>query len=460
MTASTMAGSRPAATRQQQRSSAPGRSSRSWWPVTLLLVLGADVGAVLALGLARLPLDLAAPGGLAIWAGRMAGLLAEVLILALVLLAARVPTLERTIGQDRLLRWHRQLAPVALAALLAHPLLLALGYGAPWWSSLVSLGSTTLDAVVGTALLLVVSISSARVARRRLPYEGWHLLHLMTYTAVILAFLHQLGAGSAVLQGTVVRTWWLAQLIGVLTAAATFRLALPLLRSARHDLRVSEVRRDSPDVVTVTVSGTGIEKLGARGGQFLVWRFLDRRHWWHAHPFSLSAQPSDHELRFTAREIGDGTRALQHLRPGTRLLVEGPYGLLTTQASHAPKTLMIGAGLGIAPMRALLEELPADSDAVVLHRASTAAEAVLHDELTSLTADRPATRLHLVAGPRGASDDPSRPLSSQHLLDLVPDITDREVYLCGPPALTAQLIRDLRQLGVPAARLHHESFEL
>lgn len=433
---------------------------RSPWAALLLVLLGVDVGAVAAVALARLPVDAAAPGGLALWGGRAAGLLAQVLVLALVLLAARVPVLERAVGQDRLLRWHRWLAPTAIVALVAHPLLLAAGYSGGWWNSLISLGSTTADALTGTALFLLAAALSVRAVRRRLPYEGWHLLHLTTYAAVLLVFLHQLTAGTAVLSNGLLRAWWLAQLVIVLVASVVFRVAAPLWRSARHDVRVSAVRRESQAVVSVSFTGRDLHLLGAHGGQFLTWRFLDRTHWWRAHPFSLSAAPTSEALRLTAREVGDGTRMLAALRPGTRVLVEGPYGVLTAASRSTDRLLLIGAGLGIAPLRALLEGLPGHVDVVAVQRASSPADAVLHDELRELGHTRPHMRVELVTGPRGTVDDPARPLSEESLLLLCPDVADREVFLCGPPGLTADLARTLRRLGVPRNRLHTESFEL
>lgn len=436
---------------------------RGWAARILMLAMGVDLGAVLAVGVARLPLDLTVPGGLATWSGRMAGLLAEVLVLGMVLLVARVPWLEGAVGQHRLVRWHRWLAPTALVAIIAHPVLLALGSAGQvrsWWTSVMLLGSTSLDAVTGTALFVLAAVASIRVVRRRLPYEGWHLLHLTTYAAVIVAFGHQLSAGSAVLQGSLVRGWWTAQLVVVLALAIVYRVALPLLRSTRHGIRVQSVERHGRDVVTVTMQGRNLERLRARGGQFLVWRFLDSRHRWRAHPFSLSAVPTNHTLRFSAREVGDGTRALSGLRPGTRVLVEGPYGVLTAGVRSGDKVLLIGAGLGIAPIRALLEDLADHVDAVVIDRESTPDEAALHHELQAIAAARANTRLHLVTGPRGPSGHPDSPLSDRQLRDFVPDIEERDVYMCGPPGLTTQLLAVLRNLGVPRARIHTESFDL
>lgn len=436
------------------------RRARPRWAAALLLLLGVDLGAVLAVALARLPVDAAGPGGLALWGGRATGLLAQVLVLGLVLLAAHVPALERTVGQDRLLRWHRWLAPTALVSLIAHPLLLAAAYRGGWWNSLVSLGSTTADALVGSSLFLLAAAASVRALRRRMPYEGWHLLHLTTYAAVVLVFLHQLTAGSTVLSNALLRSWWLAQLVAVLLTAAAFRVALPLWRSARHDLRVATIAHERPDVVTVTLTGRDVAGLEASGGQFLTWRFLDATHWWRAHPFSLSALPTGDTLRFTARQVGDGTRLLDRLRPGTRVLVEGPYGVLTGAARRSERLLLIGAGLGIAPLRALLEALPPAVDVVLVHRASSPDDAVLHGELQALTRQRPHARLELLTGPRGRPDDPDRPLGPRSLHLLCPDVADRDVYVCGPSALTADLRRELHRIGVPPDRIHTESFEL
>jgi predicted ferric reductase len=430
----------------------------------LLVAAGANVGVVLALALARAPVDLPQPGGLALWLGRITGLLAEVLVLGQLLLSARVPVLERAAGQDQLLRWHRTMAPLALVCVLLHPLLLAASYtasgGGGLWSELWTTGTSYLDASAGAALFLTMGAVSVRWVRARMPYESWYVLHLTAYAAVGLAFGHQLSAGSEVLHGVVVRTWWIAQLVVVVGAIVMFRVLLPVATSLRHRVRVEGVDRHAGNVVSVRLSGQDLHRLGAQGGQFFVWRFLTPRDWWRAHPFSLSMAPLEGQLRFTAREIGGGSRALSRLRPGTRVVVEGPYGVMTDGARTRNKAVLIGAGLGIAPMRALLADLPADLDTIVVHRAPHRAAAVLHEELENLAKTRRRTKVHLVAGPRGDHRDPNRPLGRSHLHRLVPDLRSRDVYVCGPPGMAGPLLAELRGLGVRPAQIHIESFEL
>src|SRR3954470_24807009 len=72
--------------------------------------------------------SLSAPGGLATALGRLTGLVAAYAMVVVVLLVARVPVLERAIGQDRHVAWHRRLGPWPLYLLLAHAVLITVGY--------------------------------------------------------------------------------------------------------------------------------------------------------------------------------------------------------------------------------------------------------------------------------------------------------------------------------------------
>ena len=140
-----------------------------------------------------------------------------------------------------------------------------------------------------------------------------------------------------------------------------------------------------------------------------------------------------------------------------RVLAEGPYGAFTDRSRTSPKVLLIGIGIGITPVRALLESMPAPTGAVtLLYRASTSGDLVLADEIDAIAAARGA-RVHYLVGPRHAHPERDH-LSAAQLVRLVPDLASHEVYLCGPDDLSAQVVRTLRRVGVPRRRIHHESF--
>ena len=179
---------------------------------------------------------------------------------------------------------------------------------------------------------------------------------------------------------------------------------------------------------------------------------MKRGLWWQAHPYSLSALPDPPFLRFTVKDLGDHSGALLHLRPGTRLAVEGPYGAFTADSRRGDRVALVGAGVGVTPLRALLEDLPLHVDVVMIIRAHHPDDLVLRDELQLLVEQR-GGRLYELVGPRSrvALDAPA-------LADMIPDITRRDIYICGPTGLTASLREAAAALGVPAERIHHETF--
>ena len=316
---------------------------------------------------------------------------------------------------------------------------------------LIELYPGVITAIAGLVLLIGVVVSSIVIVRRRLRYETWYFVHLYAYLAVALAFSHQLATGTAFVGQPLARTYWTGLYVATLAAVVGFRLVHPLARSLRHRLRVEEVREEAPGVVSVLIGGRRLDRLGARTGQFFLWRFLTRDRWWEAHPFSLSAAPDGRRLRITVKGLGDYTERLRAMAPGTRVIAEGPFGAFTTAARRRPRVALIAGGVGITPIRALLEDMPgAAGDIAVVYRALRPEDVILRAELDDL-ARRRGAELHYVVGDHreGAL------LSPEHLQRLVPDIAARDVYVCGPPAMTEATRATLEPLGRPAPPDRH-----
>ncbi|MBJ7330846.1 MAG: ferric reductase-like transmembrane domain-containing protein [Solirubrobacteraceae bacterium] len=449
----------PAARAARRRRPAPARP-RAVNALALLAGLGLGITIALAIG-AESSGTLAADGGIATALGRLAGLVAAYAMVVVVVLSARLPVLERAIGQDRLIAWHRRLGPYPLYLLVAHAALVTVGYAQAahdgvlhQFGQLVWTYPGILASVAGSALLIAAGVTSYRKARRRMAYETWWSVHLYTYLALFLAFSHQVDTGAAFVGHPVATAWWTALWIGTLALVLTCRVGLPVWRSLRHRLRVEEVRRESPDTVSIILSGHGLARLPVAGGQFLNWRFLRRGMWWQAHPFSLSAVPSGNRLRITVKDLGDHSHALTRLRRGTWVAIEGPYGAFTADAAQRGRVLLVGAGVGITPVRAMLQDLPAGTDVAVLSRASRPEDLVLREEIHRDVAAR-GGRVHELVGPRERV-----PLDAPALVDLVPDLARRDVFICGPDGFTTRFAAAARAAGVPRAQIHHETFTL
>jgi predicted ferric reductase len=408
-------------------------------------------------------------GGWLTNAGRITGLGAGYAILVVLALMARVPALERGVGSDRLARWHAAGGRYTVGLAVAHTLLIIWGYAVTAHTDVVSQTGTlvltypdVLMATVALGLFLLVGVTSARAARTRMRYETWHLVHLYTYLAIGLAFSHQFATG-ADFTDTRVQVLWAGFYILVGILLVWFRVVTPLRNLARHTLRVVAVVPHGPGVLSVVVGGRNIPRLDAEPGQFFRWRFLTRELWGAANPYSLSAAPRGDQLRITVKVAGAHSDALARLRPGTRVLAEGPYGAFTGDHARRSrvgrrtgKVLLIGVGIGITPIRALFETIPAAPGGLtLLYRARQGSDLVLREEIEHIAAVRGA-RVHYLLGSRTAGS--AGQLAPAHLLRLVPDLAEREVYLCGPDELIGDLARDLRKAGVARAAVHFESF--
>jgi predicted ferric reductase len=415
----------------------------------VVLLLGVDTA------LPRLPY----PGGPAVAVGTLAALAGTYLCLALILLVARLPWLERDLGHDRLVALHRRVAPWALGLIVLHVVATVVGYaqaaGSGPWRELVSLVTTTgwmVPAAVAFVLLMLIGAASYRGVRHRVAHETWWVAHLYLYLAIALAFGHQVTAGSLFSANPVARWVWGAAYVGVFATVLVTRIGIPLVRSLSHDVRVAAVVPEGTGLVSVHLTGRHLNELGVRGGQFALWRFATRDWWWQAHPYSFSAVPTAQGTRITVRERGDQTRALHRLRPGTRVWFEGPYGRFTADARRTDEVLVIAGGSGAGAVRALLDDLPPTCRVTVLLRARAEAGIPLLAEIRELCADA-GWVLHVVTGPRE-----QHPLDAAGLRCLVPGAARGDVYVCGPTDLVAAVVSAARGLGVTTERLHHEPF--
>jgi predicted ferric reductase len=400
--------------------------------------------------------------------GRLAGLWAADLLLIQVLLMSRFPLLEDAFGRDRLTRIHRVIGLLSFWLLITHMMMIIAGYASgnlsavlpTTWDLITTYGGILL-AVAGAMCLIMVVITSIRAARRRLRYESWHLLHLYGYLGIGLALPHQLWTGQEFLQSPAATVYWWSLWAAAATAILVWRIWLPLWRSARYRLQVVGIVRESSDVISVYLTGRQLDRLPVQAGQFLNVRFLSRPGWTRANPFSLSMAPNGHTLRITAKALGGGSARLAYLRPGTRVLFEGPYGRLSSRARTQRRVLLAGAGVGITPLRALAEGLEyAPGEAIILQRYT--AEPLFTRELDELAAAKGLQVVHL-PGPRRTQSSILGPAAGgiPELIALrrwIPDLADRDVFLCGPSAWTEGVGRLALAAGVPSARIHSESF--
>ncbi|WFE41627.1 ferredoxin reductase family protein [Micromonospora sp. WMMD998] len=395
--------------------------------------------------------------------GRITGLIAGYLLLVQVLAMSRLGVLERTLGGERISRLHRDVGATLLVAVLTHMSLLVVGYARQERNSvhgevgaLLTDYEDMLSAFAAAGVLVLVGFTAVRGVRRRLPYELWYVLHLTSYLALLLGYAHQFSNGAQLYEPGPVRIGWIGAYLLVVAALLWGRVLAPLAFNLRHRLRVADVVAESPDTISIYLTGHRLNQIDLLGGQYFRWRFLNPGCWWESHPFSVSAAANGRWLRLTVKVVGKHTAELRDLTPGTRAWAEGPFGTVTAAHRTRERALLIAGGSGIAPLRAMLEELP--PGAALIYRARQPADVLLHRELDWLAQARQTSVWYVI----GRRDDPGprQVMNPEGLRRLVPDLTRRDVYLCGPGGLVDESIRVLRAAGVPRRQIHLTAFEL
>lgn len=394
--------------------------------------------------------------------GQLTGLLAALAALGGLVLTSRPRWLERRYGQDQLVAAHRWFGIVTVTAVLVHAIADTWAWGAATGGTIVS-GLVDLlaneawmvAATAATVILVVIGLSSWRRIRRLIPYETWYFIHLTGYLAVLLGFGHQLTLGSDFVADPLAFWWWTGLFVVTAVVVIWSRLG-DLLRSATRRFYVTAVSREATGIGSLHVSGPGLRRLRVAGGQFFNVRAMTRDLWWQAHPFSVSAAPTTAGMRFTIKELGeDSTRMLQ-LEPGTRLMLEGPYGVFTIEQAQGAPVVLVAGGVGISPIRALLEDCGPHQTPIVIVRVHDVADLAHRAELERMVAARNGV-LHVLAGPRRlfSRQDPFAP---ETLRAWILDLPLRHVFVCGPASLESAVMTGMRKAGVPTDHIHHERF--
>ncbi len=389
--------------------------------------------------------------------GRLCGLLAVYFVLWQLLFISRFGLLERVFGLDRLFFIHHLNGFLSLIFILLHPLFLLISYSAFSGRGIVGqllrfLTSEDLPAAfLATIIFILVVILSLAFAKGKVRYEKWYFVHLLVYAAVILAYAHQFEVGY-----NLQNRWFAAYFLGLyvifILPLLIFRLLKPLWLFYSHRFRVERIVLENDQVVSVYISGRLLSAYKFKAGQFVVVRFLNRFAF-QAHPFSFSKSYDGQNLRLTIKALGDFTFDLKDkIKVGDYLILEGPYGRFTLENARTNKIALVAGGVGVTPIRALLDEaLKQRIDLVGISCFHNETEAVFRKEITELLVGSKHPWHYIFSATDGR-------LNVDKLKKLVPDYLERDFYLCGPPAMSQSVRADLVSLRVPRSRIHFERF--
>jgi predicted ferric reductase len=378
-------------------------------------------------------------------------------------LTARFRTVTRPWGEDVIYHFHRRISLVAVALVVAHPLilfavrpeLLALlnSIQAPWRARFAALSIYSLIALVVMALWR---------AKLKLRYETWHLTHIvLALVAVAAGLLHMIGWGYYLLDPWKRALWigltifWIGLLFYVRIVKPLFMLRLPY--------RIAEVRRERGDTSTLVMRPDGHPGFRFSPGQFgwlTVWGSPFRIT---AHPFSFSssADVADGGVEMTIRNLGDFTSAIPELPVGARVYIDGPYGAFTI-GNPADMHVLIAGGVGITPMTSMIRTLADRRDprpVILLYGSKDWESITFREELETLKARLNLTVVHVLADPPpGWTGERGFITAEMFKRHLPPPYADHEYFICGPNVMMDAIEAALGEMQVPMSKYHSERY--
>jgi predicted ferric reductase len=401
-------------------------------------------------------------GNILIALGRIAGLLAEYFLLVQLMLVGRVKWIEHLFGFDRLNAVHRFIGYSIPALLLSHVILLIMGNATANRVSFISQladflanKEDMLYAYFAFLLFLFVIFISIVIVRKKLRYETWYFVHVMVYLGIVFALQHQLGTGD--LRSGWALSYWYALNFTVFGFVLLYRFVRPLYLFAKHRFVVQNIVQETPDTYSLYISGKNIDQFFFQAGQYANITLLNRR-MWYTHPFSFSAAYNGKFIRFTIKSLGDYTNKIRDVIPGTRIIIDGPLGLFVEKRAVRDKFLFIAGGIGITPLRAMIESLAAQKKDIVLMCGSrTEKDIAFKKEFEDICKLSPSIIVHNILGTPTPGYE-SGYVDKEKIVRLVPDFYTREVFLCGPPPMMKATVSNLNGLGFSADYIHFERF--
>ncbi|MDA7428841.1 ferredoxin reductase family protein [Primorskyibacter aestuariivivens] len=393
------------------------------------------------------------------------GILAYAMILAEFVLSGRFKSVSNSVGMDVAIWFHQMLARVALVFALLHPFLYGgtpSGGTRPWDPTRALTVTTDFTALASgiAAFALLPALVLFAVHRDKLDYnyETWRLMHGIGAVVIALALLHH-AVYAGRYGGHPVMVWVWIILTGIAVASLVYFYLLVPLRARGKPWCVTSVTQLTPRQWEVTVAPQKGGGLRYHAGQFAWLNIGHSAFSLHENPFSIASAPaSGPEVTFMIKELGDFTRTIGGITPGTVAYVDGAYGNLSVDGRSEPGVALIAGGIGIAPLIGILRQMRLTGDTRkvrVIYGNRSEEQITCRDELAAED-----VTYVLSEPPPGWTGESG--MISPTLLDRVftpEEMRDWVFVMCGPGAMLDMVEDHLIARGAPSDRILSERFQ-
>ncbi len=389
--------------------------------------------------------------------GQITALIGTVLFCIDFILATRWSLIEYLfMGINRAYIVHHVLGAVSFILLMFHPLFLIISYvliSIPAAVTLILPTATNMAVLYGTIALIFMIVLLGMTFFANLEYDTWKKTHIWLGGSLILASIHAFLIGSTLDQNLILK-WYMFVVLFVSIIALVYRIIRKYIKPAVHQYSLQSVQV-IPGATLLHLTPSGVS-MPFSPGQFAFVTFFHKGVAKESHPFSIVNAPDINTLTFAAKSLGDYTETLKLLEPGTKVLVEGPYGRFSYTYLNSSRFVWIAGGIGVTPFLSMLLSLKP------LHNLSIDFYYCVKDEKEALYLADIQARVSASPNIRfklWTSQSMGRFSASQMQSD-IPDLGQCTFMLCGPPPMMNGVKKQLVELGVQKRKIISEEFAL
>jgi predicted ferric reductase len=162
------------------------------------------------------------------------------------------------------------------------------------------------------------------------------------------------------------------------------------------------------------------------------------------------------------KELGDFTRTISSIAPGTRAYIDGPHGVFSPDRYQGPGFVFIAGGVGIAPLMSILRTFATRGDhrpCYLFFGMKHIDQAAFREEIDSLAARLRLTVIYAVSDPPADWTGERGYVDVDMLRRYLPtNYQALQYFICGPNVMQDAMEDALDDLRVPGERVHTERF--
>ncbi len=384
--------------------------------------------------------------------GKLAGLIGFLFLSVLIISGDTARFFDRFFGMDRIIKFQRKFALITTVFVLAHPLCFILS--SKVYLTYLIPRFVALPLALGTiAFYFYVAVTISSVLYKRISYQTWQYIHILTYILFFFSFYHATKIGSDV-NNIFVRSIFGVLLIGVIMGGV-YRTYYKI-KHRKFRCYVKEVKWETYNVFTLKLEPN--KKLIFKPGQFCFLR-LNKNKLYARHPFTISSSSSEDTLDFTMKITGRFTKTASQLREGEEVIVDGPFGIFSFQ-DDKPKIFLAG-GVGITPFMSMIRsQLRIDDkqNVLLLYCIKTKRDIIFKNELDKIE-EKWFKKIYIFSQDDSCYEMCERGYINKEIIGkYVRDIDNSFFCICGPEPMKALCKKELKALGARSKNIVSESF--